>query len=1156
MRSDLSSIPFIEFQLLAAFCPQRMSLSSSAPPSSGSPEHPSVRHPPVLLAVDCSGSTGAQRGYWAHAAALLAALEARAAAGAGGAVATILLRDTAAEEVSAADFRAWCARAAGRGGTSPECVARHIRDAGFAGELVLVSDGQVDGSSVDACGAVLAGAPPLARVLVHLVNTGGVVNQSVACPFTRNCPFECLVITQTQVADGRYDFGDVPADEATGIDEAGTNAAAPLDAAGAAAAPRGLWLRVLGAGRVAAYASADDLHALAQLDSIGSRAAFDAAYPAIERVFVARLMGTAGDAPLRASVLAMQRRLVRADADSAEGAALGAALCAALRADDLDAAEGAVREMTAAAAAAGAGSVEARVSFLLRATEGALRRAFGPSEIAAQRAAAAPAAAAPAPQDVADVEVGEAAAEAAAVAAAPRFQCPVSLDDDAAAAANVVILLRAGPPLLSGLDKGLVNALLDCPLALAGDAPAFAPLRAALLARLDCAVSLPSLKSLCSMADAGVGNFADGEDDEEGDGVVGGYDRATTLLSPTSRQRVLRGGLCLGAAADHAEATDLSLFALLTGSRRVGSPDLWLAAVVRVLEEAQASGAASWLEAARPAMRAHLRWRLRHRTTFASLSGLATTVTTRLPLGDAAWFVLGGCAAQNDVTPRREALRAHLGHAAVLRWLVAEVSGVRLPARAERHAARLRLLAALLRASKAGEREWAAVRADLRALSQASIEIPPPPMGAKADPEAEAGAAGAGAGAGAAAGLAAALPQLTEPQRLLEAVRAREFGGRFALACVLPVDGPADAEAADRAWARLPAALRPAGVSRAEVVALSRYVDPRKAFGDIGVASDWEAGELRCPAPTWPTVRALRADQPPPSLRIVPATMRPASAVLRRETLETPQAASALRALAVAAALGADAAAAGAEAVAASAAAAATVEGREADAAAAAEGEEEEDEELPWVEAANAYYGVADASRPTLLLPTTRHWMDFAREYGAFATRANRDAFMLFLYARAASRGGPAGNRIALPRETIVFVEHAEAVFEPAVAGVSVTEAVRRFAASVKRTERRSIEEAAASEPRAAPACDAEAAASAAEPAASAAAEAASDEWLALPQRAQGRRRAAGAAGAAGVAGAAAAAAAAGAAAVAGAAAAAAEDAAAAAGEAQRKEDA
>ena len=55
-------------------------MSSSAPPSSGSPDHPSVRHPPVLLAVDCSGSTGSQRGYWAHAAALLAALEARAAA--------------------------------------------------------------------------------------------------------------------------------------------------------------------------------------------------------------------------------------------------------------------------------------------------------------------------------------------------------------------------------------------------------------------------------------------------------------------------------------------------------------------------------------------------------------------------------------------------------------------------------------------------------------------------------------------------------------------------------------------------------------------------------------------------------------------------------------------------------------------------------------------------------------------------------------------------------------------------------------------------------------------------------------------------------------------------------------------------------------------
>jgi hypothetical protein len=35
-------------------------------------------------------------------------------------------------------------------------------------------------------------------------------------------------------------------------------------------------------------------------------------------------------------------------------------------------------------------------------------------------------------------------------------------------------------------------------------------------------------------------------------------------------------------------------------------------------------------------------WRLANRTSYASLSGLATTLTTRVPLGAAFWFCYAG----------------------------------------------------------------------------------------------------------------------------------------------------------------------------------------------------------------------------------------------------------------------------------------------------------------------------------------------------------------------------------------------------------------------------------------------------------------------------------------------------------------------------------
>ena len=56
--------------------------------------------------------------------------------------------------------------------------------------------------------------------------------------------------------------------------------------------------------------------------------------------------------------------------------------------------------------------------------------------------------------------------------------------------------------------------------------------------------------------------------------------------------------------------------------------------------------------------------------SFASLSGLATSVTTKMPLGAALWFCSGGALAQRDIMPKREAFRIHSRYMWVLKDLV------------------------------------------------------------------------------------------------------------------------------------------------------------------------------------------------------------------------------------------------------------------------------------------------------------------------------------------------------------------------------------------------------------------------------------------------------------------------------------------------------
>jgi hypothetical protein len=782
------------------------------------------RVPAMIMAVDVSNSTASNVFYFER-----VRREAEAALG----ETRFVVWGTVAREVSRAELLEICDARCGRGGgTDPLCVAAHLRSLrGWIGErdvcLVLVTDGQVSPLDIDACDVFVRGQegaptpPPLGLEYVRalLVYTGGEMNMSVTAPFARACPHVVLRCTP-------------------GVAEPA----------------------------VETHVSRSDLQILDALAEIQDADQLLEAAPALERALAARLMGRTGDAELRAQLLAMQARVSRDVAARAAESGAGARLVEALRARDADAADACARQLTTDAAGGLGADVHRTISLLLRYTEGALRAVFSADAIRSHRAAHA---AMVVPPAVAPVEpvAGEAARGSEAALAAPPFECPVSYE-----AETPVLLLAEDTPLLATLEAPEVSALLDNPLAILRMPRA----RDALLRRLDHPVGLGAFRT--------------------------GLER-----SPFTRAPLMRVALCLGAAPDHARATTAALYALVAGGRRLGSADLWFAAIVLALEvhgtceareaheaseEAPRSGSAeaSHSEAAEashsenegashseaegasrserserearlvsverfasllPAMREHLRWRMQNHRAPASLSGLAHSVTTRVPLFAALWFCSAGAAAQNDVTPRREAARAFMGtQPALARLLEIAVEPGAMPypvsQRAASHLRHLRaLLCALaLRKLRAGAVEPSRLfRERIRALTQRSARVRRE-------------------------GLPPALLASWEGY-------SRVF-----------LDGAALWRDADAAWHELPEALRCAG--REAAVALAALVSAQSSAGDVGLASDWAPPEhapvarVRWPgdevAPPWCSEaqrKAAEAAFRPAPVEIVAATMRP-----------------------------------------------------------------------------------------------------------------------------------------------------------------------------------------------------------------------------------------------------------------------------------------
>lgn len=387
--------------------------------------------PTTLFAYDGSGSTGGSALYHTTSQNLFASLPAPPNT-------QILLWDSSSRIISPAELAHINAAQQGNGGTDPELIARHVVATNFHGHLVLLSDGQVSQSSVATCDRTLPAGWTFASVRVVLVNTGGTVNMSVSCPFTRNSPHTIQMVT----------------------------AAAP--------APTTL-----------TEVKQESFALLSALDDIKTVADWTAAAPTLEPVVIARTMGTTGDPSLRDRLLALKSRIQRAEADAKGGSDTVPALQGALDTADTARALYLADQLTREYYGDDSHSWSAQLNRLVSMCEGALRGTFDLSNIngviqsdLARRAPLARPVAATAAEEtepILDLVVPTAA-----------FVCPITLDPTV----DVTLLVADGPLLLAGLDKDTVTDLTKCPLYLF----CYPEVLAHLQTRLDHPLSLRALK--------------------------------------------------------------------------------------------------------------------------------------------------------------------------------------------------------------------------------------------------------------------------------------------------------------------------------------------------------------------------------------------------------------------------------------------------------------------------------------------------------------------------------------------------------------------------------------------------------------------------------------------------------------------------------------
>lgn len=147
-------------------------------------------------------------------------------------------------------------------------------------------------------------------------------------------------------------------------------------------------------------------------------------------------------------------------------------------------------------------------------------------------------------------------------ATSEQFVCPVTLSDEVGS--NVVLLIKDGPPVLQGVEKKIVEQVLECPLVLLTQNKDMVELKQQIIARIEHAVSLEGFQGILQV------------NNEQG----------LDMRSPVTNEPVMCSAICLGANREHVRATDAAIFQFICGGKKLGNADLWFVVICMALEEA------------------------------------------------------------------------------------------------------------------------------------------------------------------------------------------------------------------------------------------------------------------------------------------------------------------------------------------------------------------------------------------------------------------------------------------------------------------------------------------------------------------------------------------------------------------------------------------
>lgn len=128
------------------------------------------------ICVDNSGSTNYHINYW-NTVAEIAKRKPDA---------KFLLWDTSAKSISYNDMLKYAETKKGCGGTDPTCFVSYLKE---NTDVIIVTDGQIDSSSVEKCDKLL-NEKPFNSVEMHFINTGGRMDMSVSAPFVRKTNYK------------------------------------------------------------------------------------------------------------------------------------------------------------------------------------------------------------------------------------------------------------------------------------------------------------------------------------------------------------------------------------------------------------------------------------------------------------------------------------------------------------------------------------------------------------------------------------------------------------------------------------------------------------------------------------------------------------------------------------------------------------------------------------------------------------------------------------------------------------------------------------------------------------------------------------------------------------------------------------------------------